>query len=105
MAGTTGTAGATRTTGFGTLIVGALTGLTLITRVLFGGVVLMGGRALLGSVTCVSLAWADALKRRFEEDFLTLISTAVVEVPHSAHFLLYSMRRRPHFRQNGIVST
>ena len=37
--------------------------------------------------------------------FLILIIGLVVEVWQSGHLSLYSGKRRPHFRQNGICST
>jgi hypothetical protein len=97
--GTTGLAGIIETAGFGKL------GLVLVTPVLLGEIVLIEITELTGIVCFVTLVCAGALNKRFEGDFFRLMITAVVEVPHSGHFLLYSQRRRPHFRQNGIVST
>jgi hypothetical protein len=57
-----------------------------------------------GKTALTILPLAGALKLWLPLVFFTLISGAVVEVPQSGHDSLYSTRRRPHFRQNGIWS-
>ncbi len=61
---------------------------------------------LLGIIAFATFVGAAALNLWAVEVFLMFIIGAVVEVPHSLHFSLYSARRRPHFRQNGMfIST
>ena len=60
--------------------------------------------SLLGTIALAILVGATVLKDLTVEAFLMSINGPVVEVLHSEHILLYEVRRRPHFRQNGIDS-
>jgi hypothetical protein len=77
-------------------VVATLLGLSVITLIWMGET--------LGMIALAIFFDAVALNSWLSDAFLIFISGDVVEVPHCVQYSLYSGRRRPHFRQNGIYS-
>jgi hypothetical protein len=88
--------------GFGTLILFGMAALGLVWIIGFGEMMVFCG--VIGLAMFVSSALTRGIF--FDDDpFLILINGAVVDVPQSVQLSLYSASLRPHFRQNGIVSS